>query len=149
MKPLRPMRFRPTPDHSAAVSRPGGMVSHLACMALLCVVATCASASIAPASARRAATERLITPADFGGAVSVRHGDVLRVLPPMTADEWQVTYDKTFLEFQGALETIAHPESHGWTFHVLRAGETSLTVTPVIRRGPNPPRFTLGLHIDA
>ena len=60
----------------------------------------------------------------------------------MTAAEWQIAYDAAYLEFQGAPESLARPDSNGWTFHVIRAGETSLTVTPVIRRGPNPPRFT-------
>ena len=67
----------------------------------------------------------------------------------MTAAEWQVTYDESFLEFQGTQDSIAHPDANGWTFHVVRAGETSLTVTPVMRRGPNPPRFTVSIHIDA
>jgi hypothetical protein len=125
------------------------MPSRLAGAVVLCLFANCSSASLAPARPARAAAERVVTSADYGGTVSVRQGDVLTVPAPMTAAEWQVSYDKTFLEFQGAPETIAHPETHGWTFHVLRAGETSLTVTPVIRRGPNPPRFSVSIHIDA
>jgi hypothetical protein len=88
-------------------------------------------------------------PGDFGGTVTVRQGDVVVVRPPMTAAEWQVMYDGSFLEFQGTRDGLAHPDSKGWTFHVVRAGETSLTVTPVMRGGPNPPRFTVTIHIDA
>jgi hypothetical protein len=124
-------------------------VPRIVCAALVCLFANCSSASMTPAGSGRAAAERVIQAADFGGTVTVRQGDVLTVSTPMTADEWQVAYDKTFLEFQGAPETIAHPGTRGWSFHVLRAGETSLTVTPVIRRGPNPPRFTVSIHIDA
>jgi hypothetical protein len=97
----------------------------------------------------RAAAERVVMPADFGGSVTVRVGDVLAVRPPMNADQWQVAYDAAFLEFQGAADKLARPGADGWTFHVVRAGETSLTVTPVLRGGPNPPRFSVGIHIDA
>ena len=67
----------------------------------------------------------------------------------MTAAEWQVAYDASFLEFQGKPASIASPDANGWRFHVVRAGDTSLTVTPVMRDGPNPPRFTLSIHVDA
>jgi hypothetical protein len=87
----------------------------------------------------RAAAERVVMPADFGGSVTVRVGDVLAVRPPMNADQWQVAYDAAFLEFQGAADKLARPG----------ADETSLTVTPVLRGGPNPPRFSVGIHIDA
>jgi hypothetical protein len=115
---------------------------------LLAAVANCSSASMAP---RRAAAgaERVVAPGDFGGSVSIRVGDVLVVRPPMTTDRWQVAYDNALLEFQGSADDLAHPGAGGWTFHVLRAGDTSLTVTPVMRPGPNPPRFTVGIHIDA
>lgn len=102
-----------------------------------------------PGRSARVAAERVVMPGDFGGSVTVRVGDVLVVRPPMTAAEWQVAYDPSFLEFQGTPDSIAHPDTNGWTFHVVRAGETSLTVTPVMRGGPNPPRFTVSIHIDA
>jgi len=149
MKPLRLFRIRQTPGHTAGVSLSSVTVSRLGCAALVCLFANCSSASMTAGRPGRAGVERVVKPADFGGTVVVRQGDVLTVLPPMTATEWQVSYDKTFLEYQGAPGTIAHPESNGWTFHAVRAGETSLTVTPVIRRGPNPPRFTVSIHIDA
>jgi hypothetical protein len=102
-----------------------------------------------PGRSARTGSERVVMPADFGGTVTVRQGDVLVVRPPMRADEWQVAFDAAFLEFQGTPETLARPDANGWTFHVVRAGETSLTVTPVMRGGPNPPRFTVGIRIDA
>jgi hypothetical protein len=102
-----------------------------------------------PGRSARIASERVVNPSDFGGTVSVRVGDVLVVRLPMTAAEWQVAFDPSFLEFQGTPETLARPDANGWTFHVVRAGETSLTVTPVMRGGPNPPRFTVSIHIDA
>jgi hypothetical protein len=117
-------------------------------MALLFAAANCSSASMAPRTAS-AAAERIIAPGDFGGSVSVRVGDVLVVRPPMNAAQWQVAYDSAFLEFQGTPDNLSHPDANGWTFHVVRAGETSLTVTPVMRGGPNPPRFSVGIHIDA
>jgi hypothetical protein len=117
-------------------------------MALLFAAANCSSASMAPRTAS-AAAERIIAPGDFGGSVSVRVGDVLVVRPPMNAAQWQVAYDSVFLEFQGTSDNLSHPDANGWTFHVVRAGETSLTVTPVMRGGPNPPRFSVGIHIDA
>lgn len=149
MKPLCPVGTRQIPGLTAGASLQGMTVSCLVGAALVCLFANCSSASMTPGRSGRAAVERVVTPSDFGGTVTVRQGDVLVVRPPMAAAEWQVSYDKTFLEFQGAPETIAHPESNGWTFHILRAGETSLTVTPVKRGGPNPPRFTVSIHIDA
>jgi hypothetical protein len=124
-------------------------VARLLCAALLCLAANCSSASMTPGRSAHAASERVVMPSDFGGSLTVRVGDVLVVRPPMTAAEWQVTYDASFLEFQGTQDKIAHPDSNGWTFHVVHAGETSLTVTPVMRGGPNPPRFTVSFHIDA
>lgn len=88
-------------------------------------------------------------PRDFGGTVTIRLGDVLVVRSPMNAAEWQVAYDESFLEFKGSPDSLAHPDASGWTFHPLRAGETSVTVTPVMRGGPNPPRFSVTIHIDA
>jgi hypothetical protein len=124
--------------------------SRLLCALLLCLLANCSSASsMTPGRSARVAAERVVMPADFGGSVSVRVGDTLVVRPPMTAAEWQVSFDASFLEFQGTPENLAHPDTGGWTFHVVRAGETSLTVTPVMRGGPNPPRFTVGIHVDA
>ena len=149
MKPLGPVETRQTPGLLAGVSLHGMTASCLLCAALVCLFANCSSASMTAGRTARVGDERVVTPSDFGGTVTVRQGDVLVVRPPMAAAEWQVSYDKTFLEFQGTPETIAHPESNGWTFHILRAGETSLAVTPVIRRGPNPPRFTVSIHIDA
>jgi hypothetical protein len=102
-----------------------------------------------PARSARVASERVVTRGDFGGTVTVRVGDVLVVRAPMRAAEWQVAYDPSFLEFQGTPEGLAHPDTNGWTFHVVRAGETSLSVTPVMRDGPNPPSFTVSFHVDA
>ena len=125
------------------------MVTRLVCAVLLCLAANCSSASMTPGRSARAAAERVVMPGDFGGTVTVKQGDVLVVRLPMQAAEWQVAYDPSFLEFQGTEDTLAHPDTNGWTFHVVRAGETSLTVTPVMRGGPNPPRFTVTIHIDA
>ena len=118
-------------------------------VALLFAAANCSSASMAPRASASPAAERIVAPADFGGSVSVRVGDVLVVRPPMNAAQWQVAYDSAFLEFQGTSDNLSHPDANGWTFHVVRTGETSLTVTPVMRGGPNPPRFSVGIHIDA
>jgi hypothetical protein len=149
MKPLRSVTTRRTPDRTAGASPRRVTVARLLCAALLCLVANCSSASITPVRSARVAAERVVMPGDFGGTVTVRQGDVLVVRPPMTAAEWQVMYDGSFLEFQGIQDSLARPDSKGWTFRVVRAGETSLTVTPVMRGGPNPPRFTVGIHIDA
>jgi hypothetical protein len=124
-------------------------VACLVCAALLTVVANCSSASISSSRPVVNAAERVVMPSDFGGTVTAMPGDVLRVRLPMRAAEWQVAYDPSFLEFRGTDDNLAHPDANGWTFHVLRAGETSLTVTPVMRGGPNPPRFTVTIHIDA
>jgi hypothetical protein len=127
--------------------RPGARV--VACLAgLVFLAANCSSASMAPHAAP-AAAERVVTASDFGGSITVKAGDVLVVRRPMSATDWQVAYDKTLLAFQGSAETLARPGDNGWTFRVLRAGETTLTVTPVMRPGPNPPRFSVGIHIDA
>jgi hypothetical protein len=132
------------------MTRGGCLVARAGCAAaLLLAVANCSSASIAPRRAAGAGAERVVAPGDFGGSVTVKVGDVLVVRPPMNASQWQVAYDTAFLEFQGTPDTLAHPDANGWTFHVVRAGETSLTVTPVMRGGPNPPRFSVGIHIDA
>ena len=149
MKPLRPVGTRQTPGPIAGVSLQGMTVSCLAGAALVCLFANCSSASMATGRTPRPGAERVVAPSDYGGTVSVRQGDVLVVRQPMTASEWQVAYDAAYLEFQGSPESLAHPDSNGWTFHIVRTGETSLTVTPVIRRGPNPPRFTVSIHIDA
>jgi len=115
-------------------------------VATLWLLAGCASASLAPARAGGGA-ERVIVSSDFGGVVDVRVGDTLVVRPPMSAAEWQVSYDAAYLEFQGTPEALRHPDAAGWKFAVVRAGETALTVSPVIRGGPNPPRFTVTLHV--
>jgi hypothetical protein len=115
-------------------------------VAALWLLPNCSSASLAPGRAR-AGAERVITAADFDTVVDVRAGDTLAVRPPMAAAEWQVTYDAAFLEFQGTPEALRHPDAAGWKFAVVRAGETALTVSPVVRGGPNPPRFTVTLHI--
>jgi hypothetical protein len=118
-------------------------------VALLFLVANCSSASMAPRRAVAAGAERVVAPGDFGGSVTVRVSDVLVVRPPMTAARWQVAYDNAFLQFQGTPDDLAHPAADGWTFRVVRAGDTTLTVTPVMRPGPNPPRFTVDVHIDS
>jgi hypothetical protein len=115
----------------------------------VCLFANCSSASMTTGRTPRGGAERVVTASDFGGSVTVRQGDVLLVRQPMASAEWQVAYDAAFLEFQGTPESLAHPDSNGWTFHTVRAGETSLTVTPVRRGGPNPPRFTVSIHIGA
>jgi hypothetical protein len=124
-------------------------VGRLLCATLLCLVANCSSASVTRGGSARVASERVVLRGDFGGTVNVRQGDVLVVRLPMRAAEWQVTYDTSFLEFQGTPDSIAHPDANGWTFHVVRVGETSLTVAPVLRGGPSPPQFTVSIHIDA
>ena len=116
--------------------------------ALVFLAANCSSASMTPRIAG-AGAERVVAASDFGGSVTVKAGDVLLVRKPMNAAEWQVAYDSGFLEFEGTPDALARPGDGGWTFHVLRAGETTLTVTPVMRGGPNPPRFSVGIHIDA
>jgi hypothetical protein len=132
------------------VTSGGSFVVRAGCaVALLFVVANCSSASIAPRRPASAGAERVVAPGDFGGSVTVRVGGVLVVRRPMNAAQWQVAYDTAFLEFQGTPDNLAHPDASGWTFHVVRAGDTSLTVTPVMRGGPNPPRFSVGIHIDA
>jgi hypothetical protein len=123
-------------------------MARLLAAVLVFLFANCSSASITPGRSAGVSSERIVTRSDFGGTVTVRVGDVLVVRPPMTAAEWQVAYDASFLEFQGTQDNIAHPDANGWTFHVVRGGETSLTVTPVMRGGPNPPRFTVDIHID-
>jgi hypothetical protein len=132
------------------MTRRGCLVARAGCaVALLLVIASGSSAWIAPRRAAAAGAERVVAPGDFGGSVTVKVGDALVVRPPMNAAQWQVAYDTAFLTFQGTPDNLAHPDANGWTFHVIRAGETSLTVTPVMRGGPNPPRFSVGIHIDA
>jgi hypothetical protein len=114
---------------------------------LVCLIANCSSASLAPARTGRVA-ERVIERGDFGNVVNVRVGDVLVVRPPMTAAEWQVMFDAAYLEFQGTPEALRSPDETGWRFKSILAGETSLTVAPVIRGGPNPPRFTVTFHVE-
>jgi hypothetical protein len=149
MNPRRPHESRQRLGHLPVVMLRRVPVARALCVTLLCLVANCSSASMTPARSARLAAERIVLPADFGGSVTVRVGDVLVVRPPMTAAEWQVAFDPSFLEFQGTPENLARPDASGWTFHVVHAGETSLTVTPVMRGGPNPPRFTVGIHVDA
>jgi hypothetical protein len=119
------------------------------CVAVLCLVSSCTSAPVAAGRPSRPASERVVLREDFDHVLDVRVGDVLAVRPPMTSAEWQVMYDQSYLEFQGTPESRRRPESSGWKFSVVRAGETSLTVTPVIRNGPNPPRFTVTFHIES
>ena len=100
-------------------------MARLVCAALVTLIVNCSSASISSNRPARPAAERVVMPADFGGTVTVKQGDVLLVRLPMRAAEWQVAYDPSFLEFQGTPDSLAHPDSNGWTFHVVRAGETS------------------------
>ena len=149
MSPRRSLG-RLTRPLTSLVTAGGSLVSRaIGAVALLVLVANCSSASMAPRTAAAAGAERVVAPGDFGGSITVRVGDVLVVRTPMTTDQWQVAYDNGFLEFQGTSDELAHPGASGWTFHVRRAGDTSLTVTPVMRPGPNPPRFSVGIHIDA
>ena len=118
------------------------------CVAIVCLISSCSSAPVAAGRPVRLAAERVVRPEDFGHVLDVRVGDVLAVRPPMTAAEWQVLFDDASLEFQGTPEQLRRPDPGGWTFTVLRAGDTALTVTPVIRSGPNPPRFTVTFHVE-
>jgi hypothetical protein len=118
---------------------------------VICLASNCSSASVLPGASvdtpAPAAAERVIVRADFGHIVNVRAGDAIVARPPMDAAEWQVAFDKSFLEYQGTAETLHTPGAGGWTFHAVRAGDTSLTLTP-ISRGANPPRFTVTLRIE-
>jgi hypothetical protein len=132
------------------VSTPGNLYgTAIVCIAILCLISSCSSAPAAASRPARPASERIVLREDFGKVLDVRVGDVLSVRPPMTAAEWQVTFDPAYLESQETPESRRHPESSGWKFTVLRAGETSLTVTPVLRGGPNPPRFTVTFHVES
>lgn len=140
LRGIDPPRWRFTDLHGVNAGR-------IWFVAVLCLTGNCAPPSVASVQPSRTVSERIVLRKDFGGVVDVRRGDVLVVRPPMTAAEWQVLYDETFLEFQGTPESLSTPGESGWTFHVVGTGETSLTVTPVVRGGPNPPRFTVTIRI--
>ena len=136
---------------SATVPAAGPIVRAL-CVVVVCLASNCSSASVLKRASvdqtASAAAERVILPADFGHIVNVRAGDVIVVRPPMDAAEWQVAFDKAFLEYQGTAESLHSPGAGGWRFHAVRAGDAALTLTPVSRGGANPPRFTVTLHIE-
>jgi len=138
------------PDRNPArVATPRNLhATAIGCVAVLCLISSCSSAPVAADGSARLAAERVVLPEDFGHVLDVRVGDMLAVRPPMTASEWQVMYDDSYLEFQGTREQLRSPDTSGWKFNVLRAGETPLTVTPVMRGGPNPPRFTVTFHVE-
>jgi hypothetical protein len=112
----------------------------------LLAIASCSSIPVAPQAPRPEPNEHVIAAGDFGGVVNVRRGDVLIVRLPMAADEWQVAFDDTVLSPFGTTENLRHPGNDGWRFTVVGAGETTLSVTPVLRGGANPPRFTITVH---
>lgn len=136
---------------STTVPAAGPIVRALG-VVVVCLASNCSSATVLPRASvdtpAPAAAERVIVRADFGHIVNVRAGDAIVARPPMDAAEWQVAFDKSFLEYQGTGESLHRPGAAGWTFHAVRAGDTSLTVTPVSRGGANPPRFTVTLHIE-
>jgi hypothetical protein len=137
-------------QNPARVSTPGNLsATAIVGVALVCLVSSCSSAPVAASRPARSGAERVVVREDFGKVLEVRVGDVLVVRPPMTAAEWQVTFDPAYLESQGTPASRRHPESSGWKFTVIRAGETSLTVSPVMRGGANPPRFTVTFHVES
>jgi hypothetical protein len=111
---------------------------------LVCAIADCAPASVATSPT----ADRVVEAADFGHTVQARVGDALLVRRPMNADEWQVTFDDIHIQYRGAPDALRTPAADGWRFTAIRAGDTALTVAPVLRGGANPPRFTVAFHLE-
>jgi hypothetical protein len=91
-----------------------------------------------PSSAEQA---RVVTVTKPNVSVQVRRGDTLVIVPAMTADDWHLEFDEEFLRAAGAADSLRHPDAAGWKFTVLAIGETTLTASPVLQGGANPPRF--------
>jgi hypothetical protein len=111
---------------------------------VLCVLAACNAQPLS-----REPTGRVIDVTEFDVVVNVRVSDVLAVRVPMQADEWQVSFDGAILAAVGSPDDLRHPGREGWRLRAIAPGDTALTVTPAVRGGANPPRFTLTVHSES
>jgi hypothetical protein len=123
-----------------------GLLIVLSLAGVGCTVAAGRPETVAPARSR---TVR-VTAAQFGSAITVRVGDVLKVEPPASSDSWTIDFSGDILRSLNTAEGRRTPPRDGWTFAVVGTGTTDLAVT-AHRPGPgtpNVPRFVLSITAE-
>jgi hypothetical protein len=80
---------------------------------------------------------------DFGRTVSVQVGDVLVVPRPANFDEWDLAFSNEVLRSLNTGDGRRRPPADGWTFAVVAAGTTDVSLTPFSAQGGNVPRYVV------
>jgi hypothetical protein len=111
-----------------------------------CTVAAGRPDAVAPSPGR---TVR-VSASQFGSAISVRVGDVLKVERPANFDTWTVDFSRDVLRSLNTDEGRRTPPADGWTFAVVGTGTTDLAFTAHRAGGgtPSTPRFTLSITAE-
>jgi len=103
-------------------------------------------AGTADGSARLAA-ERVVLPG-LRHVLDVRGRDVLAVRPPMTAAEWQVMYDDSYLDSGDSRAAAQVRYERLEVPNVLRAGETPADRHASHARRPESSSVTVTFHVE-
>ena len=116
----------------------------VALLAIVNVGCSMAATTRNDASAQPDRTVR-VRAGDFGTEITVRVGDVLRIERPADYDEWNLAYSTDVLRSLNTAQGQRRPPADGWTFAVVAAGTTDISLTPVVPRGgtPNVPKFVV------
>jgi hypothetical protein len=112
----------------------------------------CTAAASRPDAAAPAAGRTVrVAASQFGSAITVRVGDVLKVERPAAFETWTVDFSRDVLRSLNTEEGLRTPPADGWTFAVVGAGTTDLVVTAHPEKGggtPNTPRFILSITAE-
>jgi len=102
--------------------------------------------AVAPARGRTVP----VSPSQFGSAITVRVGDVLKVARPAAFDIWTVDFSRDVLRSLNTAAGLRTPPPEGWTFAVVGSGTTDLAFTahPPTGGSPSTPRFVLSITAE-
>jgi hypothetical protein len=118
---------------------------------LLLAGAGCSAAAARPDAVAPAAGRTIrVSASQFGSAITVRVGDVLKVQRPASYKTWTLDFSRDVLRSLNTEEGRRTPPADGWTFAVVGTGTTDLAVTAHLSRGgtPNVPRFVLSITAE-
>jgi hypothetical protein len=100
-------------------------------------------------SASTSGREIVVSAEQWGRGVSARVGDVIRVAPPASYDEWNVHASSDVIRALDSAERQRRPGSEGWRFESVRTGTAELSFVPFVGDGaPSQPRFTLSVVVQ-
>ena len=91
-----------------------------------------------------------VAASQFGSAITVRVGDVLKVERPADFETWTVDFSRDVLRSLNTEEGRRTPPPDGWTFAVVGTGTTDLAFTAHGPSGgrPSNPRFTISITAE-